>query len=302
MQTNIDFQDYVIRRTGERRQEKILSGGFFAWLYNSPAGMRFRPLLMENPLLHCIIEKFACNSLSRHLVPAFAARTGIDLKEAEKPLYRYRSLNEFFTRRLKPAVRAIDTSSESFITPGDGKLLVFDGIGEKAFLPVKGLNVEISSLLNDRKTAEKYYGGSAMVLRLYLMDYHRLHFPCDGTPHEPVPIKGCYYSVSPVRGNNINFYARNKRALTVFASDAFGSLAFVDIGGFLIASIRHLFKPGIRVQKGDEKSLFQFGGSTLVVLFEKGRIRFDQDLIDNSRSGVETYVRYGEAIGKLPAE
>ncbi|MFZ5949998.1 MAG: phosphatidylserine decarboxylase [Candidatus Rifleibacteriota bacterium] len=291
-------QTYIIRNSGERCQEKIVSGGVFAWLYNHPDGIKFRPRLMENRLLHCLVEKFASNSLSRHLIDNFARKAGIDISEAEKPLHRFKSLNDFFTRKLKKSARTINYSNDVFIAPGDGKLLVFDKISPGSVLPIKGLQVSLKSLLQDSRTAQTFSEGSAMVLRLYLMDYHRIHFPCDGIPHQPVNIKGHYYSVSPVKGNNLDFYSMNKRTCTGFSSKDYGEMAFLDIGGFLIASIKHLFEPELLAKKGAEKSLFQFGGSTLVVLFQKNRIIFDQDLVENSKAGVETYVKLGERIGR----
>ncbi len=291
-------QTYVIRSSGERCQEKIVSGGFFAWLYNNPDGIKFRPWLMENRFLHCLIENFANSSVSRHLIEKFAQKTGIDINEAEKPFHRFRSLNDFFTRRLKKNARTINFSKDVFIAPGDGKLLVFDKISPDSVLPIKGLQVSLKSLLNDSRLSAAFSDGAAMVLRLYLMDYHRIHFPCDGIPHKPVKIKGHYYSVSPIKGNNLDFYSMNKRTYTGFSSLNFGEIAFLDIGGFLIASIKHLFEPEICVTKGTEKSLFQFGGSTLVVLFRKNRIIFDHDLVENSKAGAETYVKLGERIGR----
>lgn len=132
------------------------------------------------------------------------------------------------------------------------------------------------------------------------MDYHRIHFPCAGLPEKPIPINGNYLSVSPIKGNNLDFYSTNKRTLTLFASQSFGKMAFIDIGGFLISSIKHSFEAKKPVNKGDEKSLFRFGGSTLVVLFKKNMIEFHKDLIKNSKEGVETYVKLGEAIGEKP--
>ncbi len=294
-------QAYIIRSSGEKRVENIVSGGFFAWLYNDQRGIKLRPWLMENRVLHFLIEKFADNPLSRHLVPGFAEKARINLGESERPVHRYKSLNDFFTRKLKAEARPINQALDVFTAPGDGKLLVFPTIDNNQILPIKGLQVSLGSLLGSTARASAFAGGSAMVLRLYLMDYHRIHFPCDGTVHRPQKIRGHYYSVSPVLGNDVNFYSCNKRTRTNFTSVNFGKIAFVDIGGFLIASIKHLFKPETRVKKGDEKSLFQFGGSTLVVLFEKNRIKFDQDLMANSDAGAETYVKLGEAIGRIPS-
>ena len=43
--------------------------------------------------------------------------------------------------------------------------------------------------------------------------------------------------------------------------------------------------------------MFEFGGSTIVMLFERDRIAVDHDIWANSQNGIETVVKYGEKIG-----
>jgi phosphatidylserine decarboxylase len=55
------------------------------------------------------------------------------------------------------------------------------------------------------------------------------------------------------------------------------------------------------VKRGQEKGYFQFGGSTVVLLLKKDTLKMDADILENSASGIETVVRFGEKIGeKLP--
>ena len=64
--------------------------------------------------------------------------------------------------------------------------------------------------------------------------------------------------------------------------------------GFSVAAV-----PGAcEVKKGEEKGYFEFGGSTIVLLLQYGKVRMDSDLIENSENGYETIVRMGERIGK----
>jgi len=42
---------------------------------------------------------------------------------------------------------------------------------------------------------------------------------------------------------------------------------------------------------------FAFGGSTILVLFQKDKIKFDEDLLVNSAKPIETLVKMGESIG-----
>lgn len=44
--------------------------------------------------------------------------------------------------------------------------------------------------------------------------------------------------------------------------------------------------------------LMSAGGSTIVVLFEKGVVEWDEDLLVNSRACLETLVRVGMGLGR----
>lgn len=56
-------------------------------------------------------------------------------------------------------------------------------------------------------------------------------------------------------------------------------------------------KTGTDVKKGDEIGLFQFGGSSIIVAFEKDRIKFDEDLSSVSRKRVMVDVEVGMSLG-----
>jgi phosphatidylserine decarboxylase len=270
---------------------------FLAWLHASGAGRRVRDVLSRSRLLHAAIEHAADSRLSARLVPWAARRYGIDLAEAEVPPGGFPTFNAFFTRALRLGARPVDPDPKSLVSPADGHLLVLAPLGEEVRLPVKGAATPVAALLGDATLAAAYRGGAAAILRLYVPDCHRVVFPCAGVPDAPRAIPGAYHAVTPRPGNDVPFLARNRRAVSVLVSDAFGALAIVDVGGFLVGSIRHLYAPGVRVEKGAARSLFRFGGSTIVLLSARGRIRFRGDLLAASARGEETPVRMGEAIG-----
>ena len=45
--------------------------------------------------------------------------------------------------------------------------------------------------------------------------------------------------------------------------------------------------------------MFEFGGSTVVLMLEPGRLSLDEDILRNSSVGEETIVKMGERIGTL---
>ena len=86
--------------------------------------------------------------------------------------------------------------------------------------------------------------------------------------------------------------------ITLFDSDLFGQIAMIEIGAFTVGSIRQCYKPDSYVSKGAHKGFFEIGGSTVVLLFQKGAIEFDQDLIANTEKEIETFIQLGDSIGK----
>ena len=289
---------YMDRETGRMIDEEIVKKGLFHWLYNTNSGKRLRPFVLHSKLIHLLTAKYCDSTFSKHLIPKFVKVAKVNVDEAEKPISKYNSFNEFFTRKLKPECRPIDIDPLTLISPADGKLLVVPEISENSKIIIKGIKFNIKELLQSNLLSKKFEGGSCIVVRLYLGDYHRTHFPLNGVPGSPRFIKGQYYSVSPFFGNNTNFYCLNHRSVTEFKSDLAGFQVFVEIGGFLISSINHTYKANIHVKKGKQKGWFAFGGSTIVALFEKERIKYDSDLEQNSLKGIETYVKLGRVIGK----
>jgi phosphatidylserine decarboxylase len=91
----------------------------------------------------------------------------------------------------------------------------------------------------------------------------------------------------------------NKRVVTSLESDHFGKVQIVEVGATMVGSILQTYIPGEQVVKGEEKGYFAFGGSSVVMLFEKDRMQFDTDLLKNTANGFETYARFGEHIGEV---
>ena len=66
----------------------------------------------------------------------------------------------------------------------------------------------------------------------------------------------------------------------------------------MVGSIKTTVEEGQEVKRGDEFGYFAFGGSTIVVLFERGTVEWDEDLVINGKASLETLVRVGMGIGK----
>jgi len=65
----------------------------------------------------------------------------------------------------------------------------------------------------------------------------------------------------------------------------------------MVGSILETFTPNQPVNKGDEMGYFAFGGSTIVILIDKDKIKINEDILTNTKNNIETFVKMGEKIG-----
>jgi phosphatidylserine decarboxylase len=293
--TSVEFRD---RASGRLVREPIEGERLMRWLYETPLGFKALHLFVVRPALSNLFGWWMSQPRSAKGLPGFVARCGIKLEEAEHPLEAYGSFNAFFERKLKPEARPWDPDPAAFCSPGDGKVLVYPTLGE---LPVKGAKIDAAELLRDPAAAARYAGGAALVLRLAPYDYHRFHFPVAGTAGPARLVPGFYHSVNPIALAVVpEVFLINKRMVTELHSPLFGRIALVEVGAVNVGTIAQTFAPG-PVEKGQEKGTFRFGGSTVVVLFEPGRIAFDPDLLADSRAGIEVQVLAGQRLGTASA-
>ena len=163
---------------------------------------------------------------------------------------------------------------------------------------VKGMKFTFAELFGDAAPAREFAGGAMVISRLCPVDYHRFHFPVAGVPSEPKLINGSLFSVSPIAlRRNVGYLVQNKRALTLIEGTRFGRVAMFDVGATCVGTIKNTFIAGRPMGKGAEKGHFTFGGSCVITVFQKGRIRLDEDLAAQSESHIETYARMGDRLG-----
>jgi len=220
------------------------------------------------------------------------------MSQFEIPPGGFRNFNEFFTRKLKPGARPVDRDPRNVVSPCDARLLAFTGVSAAQEFVVKGSPVRLARLLGEAELAGAYNGGTAFIYRLAPCDYHRFHFPEDGVPEPAVKIPGNLHSVNPwALESGRPILERNQRQRTLLRTDH-SVLCMVEIGALCVGSIVQTFKAGTPVVRGQEKGYFQFGGSTIVVLYEPGRVTVEEEILRRSAQGVETLVRVGRPVGR----
>jgi phosphatidylserine decarboxylase len=216
-----------------------------------------------------ITGAFAKSAFSRRLIRKFAEVYRIPLEEAEKHPDQYKSLNEFFTRRLKPGSRPIDMSEHALISPVDARITACGPIRDGMLMQIKGQNYTLEELLNGSPRLPQYRNGYFWVLYLSPTDYHRIHAPCDGDVMETEHVPGRVY---PVNEFGLTFMkrvlSRNERLITYIRHEM-GELAVIKVGALNVSSIRYVEPIPKKLTRGEELAYFEFG-STVVLLAENG--------------------------------
>ena len=290
---------YIDRRDGELKTEAIYGERPLRWAYGNPLGRLAQWLLIRRWIVSAWYGRRMDTLSSSLKIKPFIEQYGLDEGEFAESVDDYNSFNEFFYRKLKPDARPIDAANDSVVFPADGRHLAFADITAESNFFVKGQSFDLAIFLGDADLAKRYEGGSMILSRLCPVDYHRFHFPCEGNPCPPRFINGWLYSVNPIAlVTRPSIFWENKRVVTAIESPSLGQVQFVDIGATMVGSIRQTYTPGETVAKGEEKGYFAFGGSSVAVLFEKGRVEFDADLLENTVNGFETYARVSERMGR----
>lgn len=286
------------RKEKKLMEERVVGEKFLKLLYERPYG---RPLLflIRRKFFSTFYGRLMDTRRSRGMIGPFIRDHGIAMEESMVKAEDFTSFNDFFRRQLKPSARPFDPSPHTFPSPADSRLLAFTDISIHEVIQVKGLTYSLKELLKNPVLAENYQGGTVLVFRLNPLDYHRFHFVDEGIPHPSENINGFYYSVNPMALKTIpRVYLENKRAITRFDSRHFGTLLYVEVGATNVGTIIQTHEACLPVKKGSEKGYFEFGGSTVILFVEKGRLTLHEDILKASKEGIETRVLCGETIGE----
>lgn len=289
---------YYDRKSKKYETEKVAGEKYLQWSINSMAGKSLLELFIKKKIFSYIYGKMCDTRFSRGKINDFIDKYNIDIKLFEKGPCEFKNFNDFFTRKLKSSARPISKNPSAAISPGDGRMLAYENIDLENIIQVKGYSYKLGQLINDKKTAEKFSSGSCIVLRLCPTDYHRFHFIDSGTCENTIKIPGDYYSVNPASLKKIpELFCRNKREWSIFHSDNFGDVLYVEVGAACVGTIIQTYTPEKHVPKGSEKGYFKFGGSTVILFFQKDKISIDEDIIEQTNLGFETKILMGEHIG-----
>lgn len=266
--------------------------------------------LIPKNTLSRLVGYFASSGMSRSLIPIYAKHFLINLDEAEKGLSEYPNLLEFFIRRLRPELRPIAGEADTVVSPVDGRVAAAGRIEKGSLFQAKGSYYTVQELLGgDTARAERYEGGSFLTIYLSPRDYHRIHMPLAGRVKGYTYVPGTLFPVNPFGVRTVKgLFAKNERLITYLDTQA-GEVALVKVGATIVGSVRVVYDPvstnvaggrlehrdlpdGPALAKGEELGRFEFG-STVILLFEQGRIELNPDLQP------EKFLLMGQALGKI---
>ncbi len=287
---------YIDRQDGKIKTEQVVAGQALNWLYSNPLGELTTWTLVKRKFVSQVYGYLMDTKWSARKVSPFIKKYHIKINECQRQ--DYYSFNDFFTRKIKPDARKIDTNQNTVVSPGDGKMLAYADVSKQDFI-VKGYRFQLKSFLQNDSLAALYRHGSLLLLRLCPTDYHRYHFPVSGNVSPLKKIPGDYYSVSPLAiKQRIKIFCENKRQYDIITTKNFGPVLMAEIGATMVGSMIQTFTGNTAI-KGEEKGYFKFGGSSIILIFKKGKITIDPDLIENTKNHLETAVHLGDRIAVI---
>ena len=236
---------------------------------------------------------------SKARIRPFIRKYKLDEEEFDSDPEGFRSFNEFFSRKLKPDARPIEQENAVAVFPADGRHLGVQDLSANLGFYVKGQKFDLPKLFQSEELAGRFRKGSLIISRLCPVDYHRFHAPVSGKISEARLINGSLFSVNPIAlRKRLSVFWENKRYLCMIDSDYHGKVAQFIVGATCVGSATFTFSQNQRVEKGEELGYFSFGGSSVLTLFERDRLRISEDVRQHSQANIETYAKMGEEMGR----
>ncbi len=262
-----------------------------------------------------LVASAAAGPITTAIIGNFVRRYGVDMAEAaDADIAHYATFNDFFTRALRAGVRPVATAD--LICPVDGAISQFGSIQNDQIFQAKGHRYSTTTLVGgDTALARQFDDGHFATLYLSPKDYHRIHMPCAAHLQRMIYVPGDLFSVNPTTARGVpGLFARNERVVCVFEGVFNGvsrPFVLVLVGATIVGSMATAWHgvvapprgPVVRnwryddmstdapapLVQGEEMGRFLLG-STVVLLFPKGPLRF------NPAWSPERPVRLGETM------
>lgn len=223
--------------------------------------------------------------------------------------FGFDSWNAFFCRKFKEGLRPLpeNDSPEVAVSPCEAtpfKLVENVQLTDQFWLKEQPYSLIDIFTYDREELATHFIGGSVYQAYLKATEYHRWHTPVSGRVEKSFTKKGTYFSKSKDVGENYNAPSESQAYLAAVATrhiivvdtgeEAFGKVACVFVGMAEVSSCVPTVQIGEYVQKGSELGYFQYGGSSVCIIFEKSRV--EEFLVEDES---EKKVRLREPLARL---
>ncbi len=243
----------------------------------------------------------------------FLRDMAVDVAECLDPPESLDTLRKIFERRICYwDCRPMPEDERTIVSPSDARML-HGSLRESSQLYLKEKFFDYGELLgSESRWLETFRDGDAAVFRLTPEKYHYNHCPVSGRVAAIYRVDGRFHACNPAAAVAvITPYSKNERVVTIIDTDVpggtgVGKVAMVEVAAMMIGDIVQAYcaarydaprniEPGMWLERGQPKSLFRPGASTVVLLFERGRVAFADDLVANLRRPVRS--RYALGLG-----
>jgi phosphatidylserine decarboxylase len=285
----------------DRRASKLVMEwmGDHQATYESHPQASLTQWIKSHPLFDRFYAAYQSTGRSARQIAPFVREYHIDMSEFEP--VQYRSFAEFFDRRFRAGVRKFPSAPGEMGAFAEARYLAWNRLDPGQEFPVKGFSLNAEEILGKAQRARPFIGGPVLLARLAPVDYHHVHYPDHGMTLDQDRLGGRLWTVNwHALRNKPDILFSNERRINVLETRNFGRLGFVEVGALSVGRIVQVHPVEMPFRRGEEKSVFRFGGSAIVVFGEPGAWQPADDLIAHTKEGVETFVRLGEPVGLSP--
>src|SRR5262245_15165134 len=304
LQKTVHPHEYIDRRTGDVRRERLLgdrivSALYSPWLENAPGILGIAgSSRLSSALAFLNYGELLGNRAASTL--EYLARTGADFSEFVKAPETFGTAREVFERQIRYwECRPMPAEESTVVCPTDARVLVASQNDSSViFLKEKYFDREELLDKHQHKWSQAFAGGEYAVFRLTPDKYHYVHLPVTGVVEDLYEIYGACHSCNPSAiVSLIAPHAKNRRIVSIIQTDIeegteVGLVAVVEVVALMVGQIVQCYSrekydwpraliPGLFVKRGQPKSLFRPGSSTVIVFFQPGRVVFCEDLLLN---------------------
>jgi phosphatidylserine decarboxylase len=263
--------------------------------YESEPRRSITQWIQSQPMYDRLYAVFQNSRWSAKQIEPFIRKYHVDMGEFEPA--DYPSFADFFNRRFRPGARTFPDNPREMGAFAEARYFAWEKVEPEQRFPIKGHSLDAKELLGTSDRARPFRNGPVITVRLAPVDYHHVHYPDDGRTLEQGRLGSRNWTVNwhALQGKE-DILFHNERQINILETRNFGRLGFVEVGALTVGRIVQVHPLNAPFEKGQEKSVFRFGGSSIVVFGEAGAWRPSEDLVERTSEGIETLVRLGETV------